>query len=347
MSYLASSSASFAAAVVDIATQVATHASWAVVASAADGTGTTVVLQHSGTSETISMKSAITDTSINEDATATTGFGIMGGTGYNAGGSNWKDKVTGGPVDKATTGPAYAGMIFGNIADTTVNWFVFINADLIWITTRVGDYYQHATFGQMEKVGTWTGGFCFGATISGQLIDIDQTGGTGNRGPLGMVLALDGTVHTTPPNMYVRCTEPATASDWQGHNSSTGALQQINLGQFSREPMYTSMGHSPNLETLNAHLFSLEWEWYDTSIADSRHIANLPTVFVVSLYALNAEQQVVVGGKTYVVFPMIRRLNTVGTTEAVRRGVNGIGYSEPSTAGVGTNFWGYAVEKTA
>ena len=342
----------------DVATYVAANSGWTLTASGAEGTGVYRVLSLSG--KVICMKSAELDTSVCTDI-ANTGIGVYGGTTYASGGATWLDKVTGGPVPSTAAGYTYvadqswACATFGALTlGSTINWFCYINADEIWVVLRLGDYYQHISFGVMETYGTgWNGGFYFGATIGGQFLDIDpDTAGNYNTGAMG--LHTKGTTIISAPPSHFFQTDLAP-SGWTGFincttNTAASPNQRLSdYGAFEPTSIVSLMQDTPNMLTLDAYLIPLNYEWYD-SVGEQNMIpiGGMKSVYIINMWALNAEAEVSVGGKTYKIFPLIRK--TVYNTASTRQTVNGSVHADPYASNPGGAFhylWGYAIEVTA
>lgn len=327
MSYTQSSAGSFTAALTAIANYIAANSSsaWSVVETTVEGSGTRVTLQRASTLEVVTIKSFVASGSMSEASSEgnASGFGIRGGLTYNSGGADWLTRQNGGPVSKGHATP-WATAHFNAAADQTVNYTIFINAERVWLVLRVGDIYQHLTFGFMEKVGAWTGGFFFGASASGYTKKFEQDDGGADSSlcmgqAIGTKTALGEPVRN--PNFYVYCTATADSDNWMGFGSSLAAQQSMpHLGQFEVYAQYNLMQHTPNLSTKDAFLLQQQWMWYDSSISKHRHIANMPGSFIVSNYYLTEEQEVIIGGNTYKVFPCVRRTTLKHTTTLANRG---------------------------
>lgn len=343
----------------DVATYIAANSGWVLTASGTEGTGVYRILSLAG--KVISMKSAELDRSVNTDATVNTGIGIYGGTAYASGGALWRDKVTGGPVPSTLSGythiadHSWACATFGNLTlGSTINWFCYVNADEIWIVLRLGDYYQHISFGVMETYGTgWNGGFYFGASLAGQFMDLDPDSvGNYNSGAMGLHVN-NATSHTAPPSHFFQT--DLTPEGWTGfvncttNNANEKNQRLVSYGGFNPLSVRALMQDTPNMSTLDAYLIPLNYEWYD-SITENNFITvgSMVSTFIINMWALNAEAEVAVGGKTYKIFPLIRR--TTWGTKSSRQTINTTNRQDPyaSSAGGAIHYlWGYAIEVTA
>lgn len=345
MGYLSNNDNSFAAALVSIAAEIQTETTWSILETVADGTGTRITLQKATTLETLTMVSRVQDSSCTEDGQNYSGILVRAGDGYNSGGATWNDRQDNGPLGQTTTN-VWAGAIYHDTADQTVNFTIFTSEERIWVVLRIGDMYQHITFGFLEKVGTWTGGYYFGASTSGEIGKFDTNAIADNPMGLGIIAEhYTSDYSTKPANFFVHCEEPADGNNWQGFAAGAHTQALTQLGNFEHRRMGYMMGYNPNLSTLNTYLFSLEWMWYDTSIFRRKHIGNMQKTFVTSMYALADEEEIIVGGVTYIVFPFLRQSNATTITSAGRRaGGNSSSYYNDNVL-TNSGHWGYAIEK--
>ena len=327
MSYTQTSAGSFTAAVTAMSTYIAANSSgaWSVRETTVEGSGTRVTLEKSSTLEVITLKSFVNSSNVSEAASEgnASGIGIRGGLTYNSGGANWLTRQNGGPVSKGHATP-WATAHFNAEGDQTVNYTIFINAERVWIVLRVGDIYQHITFGFMEKVGAWTGGFFFGASASGYTKKFEMDDG-GQDSSIAMGHSVGSSQLSMEPNrnpnFYVYCTATADSDNWMGSGGSVAGQQAMpHSGLFETYAQFNLMKHTPNLSTKNAFLLQQQWMWYDPAVSKYRHIGNMPSSFIISNYYLTEEQEVVIGGLTYKVFPCIRKTTVYHTTTLANRG---------------------------
>ncbi|PHS61178.1 MAG: hypothetical protein COB09_18495 [Thalassobium sp.] len=349
MGFLSGNSASFGAALTVITDEIAAETTWSILEDVVEGTGSRITMQKATTLETVTFISAINNLFLTEETNAlnaSSGFGIRGGMGYDNLGASWTARQTDGPTGNAND--PWACALFHGAVDQTVNYKIFTSEERVWVSVRIGGVYQHLTFGFLEKVGTWVGGFYFGASTSGETVKAGINATASNAHGLGhhvQTITHDLTTGLeSPANFFVNCEQPGDADNWQGFAKGGHTQSITHIGAFDYPLINRAMEYNPNLATGNVFLLQPQWLWYEEgSVQGYRHIGNMQKTYVVSLFSLTAEAEIIIGGDTYVVFPFIKK--STSTDIAKRDDVTTTSAFYPEDSQFDSGHYGYAVLK--
>lgn len=199
--------------------------------------------------------------------------------------------------------------------------------------------YRHFGFGQMLKLGKWTGGmYVYGHFWDQSTTNIDNpnqiahlagfNGVNSNNSTRGPGVHAEGLPDQIGASKYLRQTTSTTPNDDDGEDVGNMFPGGWNDGQNVH---FMAAGQS-QLNGFKPLIPIPVYQWYFLSLPDrARLLGYIPDIRSISLLGLNVAQEITVASDTWIVFPITRKGN-FGTTFNQEQSFDyGIAYKKVTT----------------
>lgn len=206
--------------------------------------------------------------------------------------------------------------IFGNNSPSYVHVVAEISTDIFY----------HMHFGELTKIGTWTGGAYYGADFWGRgLTAIDDPGSTTHT------VSFDGASPSSGKATTVHCATTVPTSSWLGlQEGSDITLNSVQRRMGECGPLRGGWGlewWQPNAAPMNGQvpLYPIHIFYRDTAPTPDamHHLGYVTDLRVLNINALQPAQDLSIGGDTWRAFPLKRKN---GADNTFNSGFYGLAY---------------------
>lgn len=182
--------------------------------------------------------------------------------------------------------------------------------------------YRHFGFGELSKVGDWTGGeYCYGyyqdssvnqtatSTTSCTLFDGLFTGNLANVGQRGPTIHVEGLPGMGGSDKWGAIMGTRSPSNLSSDVDGNGNPLTLCLGGFRGGPVARAWGQfSPGSNIIGfVPMYPIHCWHYQTSNNRARLLGHMPDVRGIEIRNFANEEEVVIGSDTWIIFPSGRR----------------------------------------